>query len=93
VVAAVEKGCDALQRPRRAIANKAAEAYAHSGLHAATKYKDIELRKELSQRRYVGPCFLAFDYAIPGDKDRLLLAWCRRAAITSDHAAVQQALR
>src|ERR1700730_10188059 len=64
-------------RETMAIADKVVEAYAHSGLRAAM-YKDIELRKELSQRRYVDPCFLAFDYAILGEKDQVFY-WLEKA--------------
>lgn len=64
-------------RETMAIADKVVEAYAHSGLRAAM-YKDIELRKDLSHRRYVDPCFLAFDYAVLGEKDQVFY-WLEKA--------------
>jgi eukaryotic-like serine/threonine-protein kinase len=64
-------------RETMAIADKVVEAYTHSGIRAAM-YKDIELRKELSHRRYVDPCYLAFDYAILGEKDQVFY-WLEKA--------------
>jgi tetratricopeptide (TPR) repeat protein len=60
-----------------AIADEVARAYAQSGFRAANA-KDAELRERLAKRRYVDPGFIAFDYAVIGDKERAF-AWLEKA--------------
>ena len=60
-----------------AIAEEAALAYAKGGSRAAFS-RDIELRKQLAQRRYVDSGFIAYDYAALGDKDQTFY-WLEKA--------------
>jgi eukaryotic-like serine/threonine-protein kinase len=53
-----------------AIAEDAARVYAKSGSRASIS-RVIELFKQLAQRRYVDPGFIAYDYAALGDKDQV----------------------
>jgi len=59
------------------IANEAARAYAKGGFHVAMS-RTVELRKQLEQRRYVDPSFIAYDYASLGDKDQAFY-WLEKA--------------
>jgi TolB-like protein/Tfp pilus assembly protein PilF/predicted Ser/Thr protein kinase len=60
-----------------ALAEEAARAYAKGGYRAAL-VRDIELRKQQAQRRYVDVGFIAYDYAALGDKDQTF-AWLEKA--------------
>ena len=60
-----------------AIAEEVARAYAKGGFRAAHS-RDIELRKQLAQRRYVDFGFIAYDYAALGDKDQTFY-WLEKA--------------
>jgi TolB-like protein/Tfp pilus assembly protein PilF/predicted Ser/Thr protein kinase len=60
-----------------AIAEEAARAYAKSGSKAAITRR-IELNKQLAQRRYVDPGWIAYDYAALGDKDQTFF-WLEKA--------------
>ncbi len=60
-----------------AIAEEVARAYAKGGLRAALS-RDIELRKQLVQRRFVDFGFIAYDYAALGDKDQTFY-WLEKA--------------
>ena len=59
------------------MANEAARAYAKGGFHVAMS-RIVELRKQLAQRRYVDPTFIAEDYAALGDKDQAFY-WLEKA--------------
>jgi tetratricopeptide (TPR) repeat protein len=52
------------------IAEDAARVYAKSGSRASIS-RVVELFKQLAQRRYVDPGFIAYDYAALGDKDQV----------------------
>src|SRR6266478_6110015 len=60
-----------------AIEEENARAYAKGGYHAALS-RDIELRKQLAQRRYVDIGFIAYDYAALGEKEQAF-AWLEKA--------------
>lgn len=60
-----------------AIANEAAKVFAKSGMRASVQ-REIELKKELSKRRYVDPADIAYDYAFLGDKEQTF-AWLDKA--------------
>jgi len=60
-----------------AITEEVAKVYAQSGFRAATA-KDAELRERLAKRRYVDPGYIAFDYALIGDKEQAF-AWLEKA--------------
>jgi serine/threonine protein kinase/tetratricopeptide (TPR) repeat protein len=60
-----------------AIAEEVAHAYAKGGYRAAL-VRDIELRKQQAQRKYVDVGFIAYDYAALGDKDQTF-AWLEKA--------------
>jgi eukaryotic-like serine/threonine-protein kinase len=60
-----------------ALVEEAARAYAKGGYRAAL-VRDIELRKQQAQRRYVDVGFIAYDYAALGDKDQTF-AWLEKA--------------
>jgi TolB-like protein len=60
-----------------AIANDAANVHARSGVKASVE-REIELRKQLSKRRYVDPAEIAYDYASIGDKEQTF-AWLEKA--------------
>jgi tetratricopeptide (TPR) repeat protein len=53
-----------------AISEDAARVYAKSGSRA-TVSRVIEALKQLAQRRYVDPGFIAYEYAALGDKDQV----------------------
>jgi len=59
------------------INDEVARVYAQSGFRAAN-LKDAELRERLAKRRYVDPGYIAFDYAVIGDKDQAF-AWLEKA--------------
>jgi eukaryotic-like serine/threonine-protein kinase len=59
------------------ITEEVAKVYARSGFRAANA-KDAELRERLAKRRYVDPGFIAFDYALIGDKEQAF-AWLEKA--------------
>ena len=60
-----------------ALAEEVAHAYAKGGYRAAV-VRDIELRKQQAQRKYVDVGFIAYDYAALGDKDQTF-AWLEKA--------------
>jgi TolB-like protein/Tfp pilus assembly protein PilF len=60
-----------------AIAEEASKVFAQSGMRASVQ-REIELKKELSKRRYVDPADIAYDYAILGDKEQTF-AWLDKA--------------
>ena len=60
-----------------AINEEVAEVYAQSGFRAANA-KDAELRERLAKRRYVDPGYIAFDYAVIGNKEQAF-AWLEKA--------------
>jgi len=60
-----------------AIAEEAARVYTKSGFRSAIG-RTIELRKQLSQRRYVDPADIAYAYATLGDKNQAFY-WLERA--------------
>jgi tetratricopeptide (TPR) repeat protein len=59
------------------MANEAARAYAKGGFRIAIS-RIVELRKQLAQRRYVDPSYIAYDYAALGDKDQTFY-WLEKA--------------
>jgi eukaryotic-like serine/threonine-protein kinase len=60
-----------------ALAEEVTHAYAKGGYRAAV-VRDIELRKQQAQRKYVDFGFIAYDYAALGDKDQTF-AWLEKA--------------
>jgi eukaryotic-like serine/threonine-protein kinase len=60
-----------------AIAEEVARAYKKGGWRPAF-VRDIELRTELAQRRFMDPGFIAYDYAALGDKDQTFY-WLEKA--------------
>ena len=60
-----------------AIAEEVSRTYARGGFRAAVS-RDIELRKQTVQRRYIDLGFIAYDYAALGDKDQTF-AWLEKA--------------
>ena len=60
-----------------AIAEGVTRSYAKGGYRAAVS-RDIELRKQTAQRRYMDLGFIAYDYAALGDKDQTF-AWLEKA--------------
>jgi len=60
-----------------AIAEEVSRTYAKGGFRAAVS-RDIELRKQTAQRRYMDLGFIAYDYAALGDKDQTF-AWLEKA--------------
>ena len=58
------------------INEEVARVYAQSGFRAANA-KDAELRERLAKRRYVDPGYIAFDYALIGDKEQAF-AWLEK---------------
>lgn len=60
-----------------AIAEEAARVYTKGGFRSAIG-RTIELRKQLSQRRYVDPADIAYAYATLGDKNQAFY-WLERA--------------
>jgi len=59
------------------IAQDAAKVYAQSGFKASVA-REIELRKQLTRRRYVDPAEIAYEYAYLGDKEQTF-AWLEKA--------------
>jgi serine/threonine protein kinase/Tfp pilus assembly protein PilF len=64
-------------REELAIAEDAATVYAQSGLKASLT-REIELRKQLTKRRYVDPSEVAYVYAFLGDKEQTFV-WLDKA--------------
>jgi serine/threonine protein kinase/TolB-like protein/Tfp pilus assembly protein PilF len=64
-------------REELAIQQEASRVYAKSG-YRATLSRIIELRKQLTQRRYVDPTDIAYTYATLGDKDQAFY-WLEKA--------------
>jgi tetratricopeptide (TPR) repeat protein len=64
-------------REELAIAEDAARVYAQSGLKASLT-REIELRKQLTKRRYVDPSEVAYVYAFLGDKEQTFV-WLDKA--------------
>ncbi len=60
-----------------AIAEEVARSYSKGGYRAAVS-RDIELRKQLAQRRYVDAGVIGYDYAALGDKDQTF-SWLEKA--------------
>jgi eukaryotic-like serine/threonine-protein kinase len=59
------------------IAEEVARVYAKNGFRSAA-IRQVELRKELAQRRYVDPAGIAYESAILGDKDQVFF-WLQKA--------------
>ncbi len=59
------------------IAEAVIQTYAKFGFRAAIE-KRIELFKELSKRRYVDPAWIAYDYALIGEREQTFL-WLNKA--------------
>jgi tetratricopeptide (TPR) repeat protein len=64
-------------REELAIAEEISRAFARGGFRAAVS-RDLELRKQLAQRRYVDPTLIAYDYGSLGDKDQTFY-WLEKA--------------
>ena len=72
-----------------AIAQEAAQVYAKNGYRAAVQ-RSIELRKQLSARKYVDPAGIAYDCAALGDKQETF-RWLERAY--AEHARGLQIIK
>jgi serine/threonine protein kinase/tetratricopeptide (TPR) repeat protein len=76
-------------RDDSALAEQTAGVYAERGYQAAVR-RLIDLRKELSARRYVDPTAIAYDYAALGDKEDTF-RWLEKAL--PEHARGLQVVR
>jgi len=74
----LKKGAALSDDPEETTINEeVARVYTQSGFRAAN-VKDAELRERLAKRRYVDPGYIAFDYAVIGDKEQAF-AWLEKA--------------
>ena len=86
----LKKGVALTNDPEETTINEeVARVYAQSGFRAANA-KDAELRERLAKRRYVDPGYIAFDYALIGDKEQAF-AWLEKAY--AEKAGSQQYLK